>query len=175
MTPLRQRMTEDMRLRNLSAATQVTYLHHVSAFAQYYDVSPERLGLDGESDVRPFVKQGGAELLKGGGTAVSCTDIGRELQLDPSRPSVPSQLRRSVASMTRGELEHLQALLMDRPEFKDTPRDRRVFVEAAGLKSFASGFDFTGADCCGWLKDAGFRETRVEHLAGPDSMVVGVK
>ena len=37
------------------------------------------------------------------------------------------------------------------------------------------GFDFTGADCCGWLKDAGFRETRVEHLAGPDSMVVGIK
>jgi hypothetical protein len=29
--------------------------------------------------------------------------------------------------------------------------------------------------CCGWLKEAGFRETRVEHLAGPDSMVVGVK
>ena len=37
------------------------------------------------------------------------------------------------------------------------------------------GFDFTGADCCGWLQDAGFRQTRVEHLAGPDSMVVGVK
>ena len=37
------------------------------------------------------------------------------------------------------------------------------------------GFDFTGADCQGWLKEAGFRETRVEHLAGPDSMVVGVK
>ena len=37
------------------------------------------------------------------------------------------------------------------------------------------GFDYTGADCQGWMKDAGFRETRVEHLAGPDSMVVGVK
>jgi len=37
------------------------------------------------------------------------------------------------------------------------------------------GFDYTGADCQGWLKEAGFRETRVEHLAGPDSMVVGVK
>jgi hypothetical protein len=37
------------------------------------------------------------------------------------------------------------------------------------------GFDFTGADCQGWLKEAGFRETRVEHLAGPDSMVVGIK
>jgi hypothetical protein len=37
------------------------------------------------------------------------------------------------------------------------------------------GFDYTGADCQGWLRDAGFRETRVEHLVGPDSMVVGIK
>jgi hypothetical protein len=37
------------------------------------------------------------------------------------------------------------------------------------------GFDYTGADCVGWMKDAGFRETRVEHLVGPDSMVVGIK
>ena len=37
------------------------------------------------------------------------------------------------------------------------------------------GFDYTGADCCGWMKEAGFRETRVEHLAGPESMVIGTK
>jgi hypothetical protein len=37
------------------------------------------------------------------------------------------------------------------------------------------GFDYTGADCQGWMCDVGFRETRVEHLVGPDSMVVGVK
>jgi hypothetical protein len=37
------------------------------------------------------------------------------------------------------------------------------------------GFDYTGADCIGWMKDAGFREMRVEHLVGPDSMVVGIK
>ena len=37
------------------------------------------------------------------------------------------------------------------------------------------GFDFTGADCAGWMKEAGFRETRVEHLAGPDSMVIAIK
>jgi hypothetical protein len=37
------------------------------------------------------------------------------------------------------------------------------------------GFDFTGADCQGWMQEAGFRETRVEHLAGPESMVVGIK
>jgi len=37
------------------------------------------------------------------------------------------------------------------------------------------GFDYTGADCIGWMKEAGFRETRVEHLVGPESMVVGIK
>jgi O-methyltransferase domain/Dimerisation domain len=37
------------------------------------------------------------------------------------------------------------------------------------------GFDFTGADCSQWMCEAGFRETRVEHLAGPDSMVIGIK
>ena len=38
-----------------------------------------------------------------------------------------------------------------------------------------AGFDFTGADCSGWMRDAGFSETRVEPLCGPDSMVVGIK
>lgn len=37
------------------------------------------------------------------------------------------------------------------------------------------GFDFTGADCIGWMREAGFKETRVESLCGPDSMVVGFK
>ena len=37
------------------------------------------------------------------------------------------------------------------------------------------GFDYTGADCQGWLKAAGFRQTRVEPLIGPDSMVIGIK
>lgn len=37
------------------------------------------------------------------------------------------------------------------------------------------GFDYTGADCMGWMKEAGFRETRVEHLVGPESMVIGIR
>ncbi|GJL64761.1 MAG: methyltransferase/methylase [Nitrospirales bacterium] len=43
------------------------------------------------------------------------------------------------------------------------------------LIELAGGFDYTGADCSGWLQEAGFRETRVEHLIGPDSMVIGIK
>lgn len=37
------------------------------------------------------------------------------------------------------------------------------------------GFDYTGADCIGWMQEAGFHSCRVEHLVGPDSMVVGIK
>ncbi len=37
------------------------------------------------------------------------------------------------------------------------------------------GFDYTGADCIGWMKEAGFSQLRVEHLVGPDSMAVGIK
>jgi hypothetical protein len=37
------------------------------------------------------------------------------------------------------------------------------------------GFDYTGADCMGWMKEIGFRKAYVEHLVGPDSMVVGIK
>jgi hypothetical protein len=37
------------------------------------------------------------------------------------------------------------------------------------------GFDYSGADCRAWMRQVGFRDTRVEHLCGPDSMVVGIK
>ena len=37
------------------------------------------------------------------------------------------------------------------------------------------GFDFTGADCQAWMTEAGFRQTRVECLVGPNSMVIGSK
>jgi hypothetical protein len=37
------------------------------------------------------------------------------------------------------------------------------------------GFDFTGADCQAWMGEAGFRQTRVERLVGPHSMVIAIK
>jgi hypothetical protein len=37
------------------------------------------------------------------------------------------------------------------------------------------GFDYTGADCQGWMREAGFSETYVQQLLGPDSMVVAIK
>jgi site-specific recombinase XerD len=50
-TTLRQRMVEDMQIRNLSAETQVSYLGHVARFARYFHQSPAQLGAD---DIRRY-------------------------------------------------------------------------------------------------------------------------
>jgi len=44
MTNLRQRMTEDMQVRNLALNTQTCYLEQVSRFARHFHKSPEELG-----------------------------------------------------------------------------------------------------------------------------------
>jgi integrase/recombinase XerD len=46
MTPLRQRMLEDMQLRNLCPETQRNYVHHVAGLARFYQTSPEHLSLE---------------------------------------------------------------------------------------------------------------------------------
>ena len=51
MTPLRQRMTEDMQVRNLSPCTQTSYVQQVSLFARHFDRSPEELGPE---DIRAY-------------------------------------------------------------------------------------------------------------------------
>src|SRR5215471_15971641 len=60
----------------------------------------------------------------------------------------------------------------------DDERRRNAFGLLMSLNMLIEtrgGFDYTGADCAAWMRAAGFRQTRVEHLSGPDSMVVGVK
>ena len=44
MTPLRQRMAEDMAIRNLSPNTQASYISQVSLFARHFGKSPDLLG-----------------------------------------------------------------------------------------------------------------------------------
>lgn len=51
MSALRRRMIDDMTLRNLSPATQRSYLHAVTKFSRHFGCQPDRLGLE---DVRSF-------------------------------------------------------------------------------------------------------------------------
>ena len=44
MPPLRQRLLEDLQLRNYSAHTMRAYLHCVADFAKHFGTSPEHLG-----------------------------------------------------------------------------------------------------------------------------------
>jgi integrase/recombinase XerD len=59
MTPLRQRMIEDLRMRNRSSGTISAYVAHVALFAKFYGRSPEDLS---QEDVRAYllriIKQG---------------------------------------------------------------------------------------------------------------------
>ena len=51
MTPLRQRMSDDMQVRNLAPHTQRAYLQQVSQFARHFGKSPDLLGPD---DIRAY-------------------------------------------------------------------------------------------------------------------------
>ena len=46
MTPLRQRMIEDMRIRNFATTTERSYIHYVADFAKHFNRSPEELDLE---------------------------------------------------------------------------------------------------------------------------------
>ena len=51
MSPLRRRMIEDTTVRNLSPATQRSYVHAVAKFGRFFGRSPDKLDLE---DVRAF-------------------------------------------------------------------------------------------------------------------------
>jgi integrase/recombinase XerD len=51
MSPLRRRMIEDMKVRNLSPVTQRCYVHAVAKFARHFNRSPDRLRL---AEVREY-------------------------------------------------------------------------------------------------------------------------
>jgi len=53
MTPLRQRMLEDMQLRGLSARTQECYVAAVRQLAEHYDRRPDQIT---EEDLRQYFR-----------------------------------------------------------------------------------------------------------------------
>jgi site-specific recombinase XerD len=66
-TSLRQRMTEDMQVRNLSPLTQSSYVQQVSMFARHFDKSPAVLGLEDIRDYQLYLanqKKLGASSIK---------------------------------------------------------------------------------------------------------------
>jgi len=50
-----------------------------------------------------------------------------------------------------------------------------LLLSVAMLLVTHNGFGYTGAQCRSWMSQVGFRDSYVEPLVGPDSMVVGLK
>jgi SAM-dependent methyltransferase len=60
----------------------------------------------------------------------------------------------------------------------DDDRRQNVFGLLMSLNMLVEtpgGFDYTGADCIGWMREAGFADARHQVLDGPNSMVVATK
>ena len=69
-----------------------------------------------------------------------------------------------------GALVVFEGLIDDRRE-----KSFGLLMSLNMLVQTPGGFDYTGADCSAWMMEAGFRTTHVEHLTGPNSMVLAFK
>lgn len=72
---------------------------------------------------------------------------------------------------TGGRLLVYESLIDDERRVNTTGMIMSLNVSLAS----AGGLGYTGAECTSWMTDAGFRETSVSHLDGPEYMVIGVK
>ncbi|MGW0009806.1 methyltransferase [Streptomyces tendae] len=89
-------------------------------------------------------------------------DLGTKLRL----------LRQARAALSPGGLVVVYEALID------DDRKRNVVGLLLSLMmhlSLPGGFDYTAADCSGWLSETGFTDIRVEHLTGAEAMVVGCR
>lgn len=87
-------------------------------------------------------------------------------------PTKEMLIRKAYAALPPGGSFVVHETLID-----DDRREHTVglLMSLNMLIETPGGFDYTGADGQGWMRAAGFRETRVEHLIGTEWMVVGIK
>jgi integrase/recombinase XerD len=57
MTPLRQRMIEDMHIRGLATTTQRSYIHYVAEYAKHFHRSPDQLDLEAVRQYQLYLSQ----------------------------------------------------------------------------------------------------------------------
>jgi len=81
-------------------------------------------------------------------------------------------LRKAYEALPRGGSLIVYEHLIDDARRRNLPG---LLMSLTMLIETQGGFDYTGADCRRWMREAGFRQTRVERLTGIESMVVGEK
>ena len=99
MTPLRQRMLEDMQIRNLSENTQRSYVEHVSRFARHFGRSPEAFGPE---EIRAY-----------------------QVYLTNEKKLAPGSIVIAVCRAALSLHGHAQARMGGRPKSSPRPRSRR--------------------------------------------------
>jgi hypothetical protein len=85
--------------------------------------------------------------------------------------------KQTLLAKAHATLPHKGALIVFEAVIDDQRR-RNTFGLLMSLNMLIetpAGFDYTAADCQRWMRDAGFRDTYAEPLAGPDSMIVAIK
>jgi hypothetical protein len=85
--------------------------------------------------------------------------------------------KQTLLAKAHATLPHNGALIVFEAVIDDQRR-RNTFGLLMSLNMLIetpAGFDYTAADCQHWMRNAGFRDTYVEPLAGPDSMIVAIK
>jgi len=92
-------------------------------------------------------------------------------------PSAPRRWRFRSAPGRRDALPTGGALIVYDNIIDDERRENAfgLLISLNMLIENEGGFDYTGADCRGWLESVGFSESHVEPLVGPTSMAVGIK
>ena len=55
MTPLRQRMIEDLQIRNFSIHTQRAYIRYLAKFAKHFGRSPDQISLEEVRDYQAYL------------------------------------------------------------------------------------------------------------------------
>jgi SAM-dependent methyltransferase len=91
---------------------------------------------------------------------------------DWSLPEKKMLLRKAYDALPRG------GALIVYDAMIDDARSENAFGLLMSLNMLIetpAGFDYTGKDCMGWMREAGFADVRVEKLQGPYSMAVGRK
>jgi integrase/recombinase XerD len=118
MTLLRQRMIEDMQVRNLAPHTQSTYILHVSLFARHFRKSPELLGPEEIRDYQLYL----ANQRKLAPSSIVVTTaalrflynvtLKRGWNLEASIPA-PRQLKKLPIILSRAEVLHFLSCVED--------------------------------------------------------------
>ena len=132
ISPLRQRMIEDMVMRNMAPTTQRVYTYAVANFARYHHKSPDQLGLEEVRSYRLHLLSRGLKAksinpIVGGlrffyGTTLGKQDVAEQIPFARVEETLPAVLSR----------DQVMQLLRAEPDLK--MRTIYIVIYAAGLR-----------------------------------------